>query len=136
MSGSPTGPLMTSVYGRLNGDTALVTTLGVDVYDDVPEGATFPYVVIGEMTSTPNDTMGKTGRDVTVTVHSWSRYDGMQETNDVADRVDELLDRWLPTGLSGWSATQMLQEYFESFRDPDGRTRHGVARYRTHMHES
>ena len=134
MSGSPTWPLQQAIYSRLNGDTELVTTLGADVYDRVPDSAAFPYVVIGDVTEVANDTMGRTGRDLTVTVHAWSQYAGNKEILQIADRVDDLLDRWSPT-VTGWTAIQMLQEFFETFRDVDGTTRHGVSRYRIHIHQ-
>ena len=135
MSGSPAWPLQQAIYTRLSGDTTLVTTLGAAVYDDVPDSAAFPYVSIGDITEGPNDRMGKTGRDLTVTVHIWSQYEGMKQTKEIQNRVDALLDRWAPT-VTGWSAVRMLQEFFETFRDPDGLTRHGVSRYRIHIHAS
>lgn len=138
MSGSPAWPIQTAVYTRLSGDTTLVTTLGAQVYAEVPDGAAFPYVAIGDDTEVPNDTMGTTGRDTTITIHTWARttstYTRTKRTKEIQDRVDELLDRWTPT-VTGWSATQMLQEFRESFMDPDGVTRHGVSRYRIHTHE-
>lgn len=132
MPGSPSWPLQQSVYTRLNADTELVTTLGAAVYDHVPDSAAFPYVVIGDATEAPRDTMARTGRDVTLTVHLWSQTKGMKQVDEIADRVDDLLDRWAPT-VTGWSATTMLREFYENMRDPDGMTRHGVARYRIHL---
>lgn len=134
MSGSPQWGLQQAVYSRLAGDSALTGTLGAAVYDDVPDAASFPYVVIGDVTEGPNDTMGTTGRDVTLTLHIWSQYEGNKEVHRIANRVDELLDRWQPT-VSGWSTTVVLQEFYETFRDPDGITRHGIARYRVHAHQ-
>lgn len=132
MTGSPWWPLQQAIYTRLSGDSELTSTLGAGVYDHVPDSAAFPYVVIGDITSVPNDTMGLTGRDLTVVVHSWSQAKGMKQIAEIADRVDDLLDRWAPT-VTGWSATKMLNEFGpESFRDPDGISRHGVARYRIH----
>lgn len=130
MSGSPSFPLQEAIYTRLSGDATLVTTLGAAVYDDPPDSAAFPYVVIGDVTEGPNDTMGRTGRDMTVTVHTWSQYEGMKQVKQIQNRVDLLLDRWFPT-VTGWTATEMLQEFFETFRDE--KTRHGVARYRIHI---
>lgn len=134
MSGSPQWVLQQAIYARLNGDAELTTTLGAAVYDEVPDGAAFPYVSIGEVTENPRDTMGTTGRDTTVTVHVWSQYPGSKEVKQIQNRVDELLDRWTPT-VAGWNETQMLQEFFETFRDPDGLTRHGVSRYSVHLHQ-
>ena len=135
MPGSPAWPLQQAVYTRLSADTALVTTLGAAVYDSVPDSAPFPYVVIGDDTESPNDTMGKTRRNTTLMIHTWSQAKGKKQTKEIQDRVDELLDRWAPT-VTGWASTHMLNEFRESFMDADGVTRHGVSRYRIHNSES
>lgn len=136
MSGSPQWTLQQAIYDRLNDDSNLTSTLGAAVYDDVPDGAAFPYVVIGDITEGPNDTMGTTGRDTTVVIHTFSQTESSKQVKQIQNRIDELLDRWKPT-VSGWSPAigGMQQEFFETFRDPDGITRHGVSRYRTHIHQ-
>jgi hypothetical protein len=134
VSGSPQWALQEAIDTRLNGDVTLTTTLGAAVYDDPPDSGAFPYVVIGDVTEAPRDTMGTTGRDVTVTVHIWTQEEGSKQVKQIQNRVDELLDRWAPT-VSGWTVHQMQQDFFESFRDPDGITRHGVSRYRVHLHQ-
>lgn len=134
MSGSPILNLQAAIYTRLSGDATLTTTLGAGVYDEVPAGSAFPYVTIGEVTEAPRDTMGVTGRDVTVTVHYWSQAKGTKEIHQIHNQVDTLLDRWQPT-VSGWNPSVMLLEFFDTFRDGDGVTRHGVARYRIHAHQ-
>lgn len=136
MSGSPASPFQDAIYTRLSGDATLVTTLGAGVYDVVPDRAAFPYVTIGEQTEAPNDTMGKTGRDVTITVHIWTRDSesrSKQPAQLLMNRVDALLDRWA-LSVSGWNATEMLFDGGDGpFRDEDGLTIHGVRRYRTHI---
>jgi hypothetical protein len=134
VSGSPQWALQQAIYSRLSGDTALVTTLGASVYDDPPDSGAFPYVVIGDVTEAPRDTMGTTGRDATVTVHIWSQQESSKQVKLIQNRVDELLDRWAPT-VASWTTHEMQQDFFESFRDPDGITRHGVSRYRVHLHQ-
>lgn len=135
MSGSPARPLQEAIYSRLSGDATLTTTLGAGVFDHVDDSQAFPYVAIGDLTEIPRDTMGKTGREMTVTIHAWSQFKGMDQVNNIQNRVDELLDRWAPT-VTGWTAVQMLREFYETFRDPDGVTRHGVMRYRIHIYAS
>lgn len=136
MSGSPQWVLQDAVYTRLSGDSTLVTTLGASVYDYPPEGAAYPYVTLGESTEVPSDTMGQTGRDVTLTLHYWSQVKGMEQVHKIHNRVDELLNDWQPTGLTGWTSVILQLEFYEAFRDGDGATRHGVARYRAlHVHE-
>lgn len=134
MSGSPQWALQQAIYTRLSGDATLTSTLGAQVYDHVPEGAAFPYVTIGEVTEGPNDTMGKTGRDITITLHHWSQAKGMKQVHQLHNRVDELLDRWAPT-VAGWETVEMLLEFYDTLRDPDGVTRHGVSRYRVYVHQ-
>lgn len=134
MSGSPSWELQKSTFTRLSTDATLTTTLGCAVYDNVPQTAAFPYVAIGDVTEGPNDTMGRTGRDLDVTIHIWSQYAGMKQVKEIQNRVDQLLDRWAPT-VTGWNATQMQQEFFETFLDADGITRHGVSRYSVHIHQ-
>lgn len=134
MSGIATDPLQEAIDARLSGDATLTVTLGARIYDDTPDGEPYPYVVIADFTEAPNDTMGTTGRDLTVTLHVWSRFRGFRECNRIANRIDQLLDRWLPT-VAGWHTTAMLHEFYETLRDPDGITRHGVLRYRIHVHQ-
>lgn len=134
MSGSPGWGMQQAIYGRLSGDATLVTTLGAAIYDHAPDGADYPYIVIGEVTEATNETMGRTGVDSTVTIHAWSRYQGGKQVKQIHNRIAELLDRWLPT-IAGWNVTDFQPEFFEAFRDPDGITRHGVSRFRIHTHQ-
>jgi hypothetical protein len=134
MSGTPTWGLQQAIYARLNGDNTLTSTLGAAVYDEAPDGVAFPYITIGQVTEAPNPTMGRTGRDLTVTLHIWSQAKGYKQTKDIQNRIDALLEWWKPT-VTGWHSTVCQQEFFEVFRDEDGITRHGVSRYRIHLHK-
>src|SRR5690606_30003967 len=49
------------------------------VYDDVPENAPFPYVVIGDDVSAAFDDDCGSGADSMVTIHVWSTYPGRAE---------------------------------------------------------
>jgi hypothetical protein len=137
MSGSPSYPWQEAVYTRLSGDSTLTTTLGVTVYDVPPDDGAFPRITIGEQTEAPNDTMGKTGRDVTITVHVWTRDEDSRSKRPaqlIMNRVDALLDRWAPT-VSGWTATEALFDGGDGpFTDVDGLTQHGARRYRIHIY--
>lgn len=130
---SPSGPLQTAVYARLIGDATLVA-LVQKIGDNIPDEQAYPYIVIGEETEAPEDTMGRTGRNLTITLHVWSQYPGMKEVKEIMSRIDDLLDRWTPT-VTGWNATEMLHDFADTLRDPDGKTRHGVVSYRIHAHE-
>lgn len=134
MPGSPGAPVQAAVYARLSGDATL--TALCDVYDIPPDRAELDYLTIGEQTESPNDTMGKTGRDVTITIHSWTQGRTKLSNQNILNRVDALLDRWTPT-VTGWNATEMLFDGGDGpFRDEDGLTLHGVRRYRAHIYAS
>lgn len=136
MSGSPASPFQTAIYTRLSGDATLLA-LCPNVYDVAPDNAGFPRVTIGEQTEAPNDTMGTTGRDVTITVHVWTRNPesrSKQPNQLILNRVDALLDRWAMS-VTGWNATEMLFDGGDGpFTDEDGLTQHGVRRYRSHVY--
>lgn len=108
--------------------TAL-SSLSVPVYDDVPESATLPYVVIGDDTLVDDNTNDYAGYQATVTIHSWSAYKGRSQIKQIQDEINNLLDRQ-KLSIVGYNMVNCYQEYSESSLDPDGITRHGVQRYR------
>lgn len=108
---------------------AALQSLGVDVYDDVPQGATFPYVVIGEDDSIPFDTDDSTGFDTELTIHVWSRYSGMKEVKDIMSDVYSTLNR-RELSVSGAHVVDCIFQHQDVLLDPDGITRHGIIRFR------
>jgi hypothetical protein len=123
-----------AIFDEING------AIDADVFDDVPflpEGKPdedFPYVVIGNDTAAPFDTDDIVGANITVTLHFWSRSSGMKEVKALMGDVYDLLNR---SKLAASSAVVVdcLYEFGETMVDPDGRTRHGVQRYRLTMQE-
>lgn len=103
--------------------------LGFPVYDHVPQGSAFPYIVIGEDTSNQWDTDDSVGTDATCTIHVWSRERGKREVKLIMDAIYERLHR-SEFAIVGGSLIECQGEFAESFLDPDGLTRHGVIRFR------
>ena len=118
-----------AVYNALSTDTLLLPLI-TGVYDDVPEGTAFPYVVLGDETETNKpSTLRDQGRESTITIHIWSRAKGMGEAKLIAEKIiDRLNDQ--PLSLPSWEWTSTMYEFGNFFRDPDGLTRHGVLRFR------
>lgn len=106
-----------------------LSALQVSVYDDVPQGASFPYVVIGEDDSIPFDTDDSTGFDTELTIHIWSRYSGMKEVKDIMSGIYSILNR-LELSVSGAHVVDCIFQYQDVLLDPDGITRHGIIRFR------
>ena len=124
--------LQTIIYSTLSGDSNLTSTLGAGVYDDVPEGSSFPYVVLGEETAMDYGTNDVDGSENTLTIHVWSQYKGSKEAQNILDRIHTLLhDSSL--SVSGFNLINLRFEFSDILRDPDGVTRHGVSRYRAIM---
>jgi hypothetical protein len=133
MSGSSLQPIQTAIYDRLTTDLSLMDKI-TGVYDDVDQDIQFPYVTIGDSTSIPWRTQTRFGEEVTVTLHIWSRYQGYREAYEILDDLNRLLaDKDL--NVDGYDAVAVYYEFMESFRDPDGQTRHVVVRYRLQVQE-
>jgi hypothetical protein len=120
--------LQTAIYQRLTGDATLMATLA-GVHDQVPEEAAFPYVTLGEDTAVDLGTKSEPGQDITVTLHAWSRARGRREVKEILARIYDLMHEQALT-VAGFSHVLTRFAFGATFRDPDGLTQHGVARYR------
>jgi len=126
--------VQSAIYTRLN------SQLGYNVYDSVPQQVDssqgFPFVTIGEDTLNEWDTDEQNGADVTITIHTWSRYYGRKETKEMQGAIYTALHRQ-QTNLS-YSGYLFVDCFFlssESFLDTDGQTRHGVQTFRVIIRE-
>lgn len=114
---------------------ALSGQITAGVYDDVPylpEGMprqNFPYVVIGDDTTAAWDTDDTLGKEITLTVHIWSRTAGFKQTKSIMGEVYDILNRGT-LSKTGYNVVDCLCEFSQAMRDPDGETRHGVMRFR------
>lgn len=69
-------PVQAALYARLCA-TPAVTGLLADgagsVFDHVPAGAAFPYIVLGDTSARPHETQGGYGHDLTMDIRIFSR---------------------------------------------------------------
>ncbi len=123
-----------AIFAALNGQ------VGARVADDplpLPTGrpdSDFPYVVIGNDTERAWDNDGRLGADVTVTLHIWSRKPSYAEAKTIARAIYGRLHR-KAIAATGAVVIDCLHEFSDFARDEDGKTRHGVVRYRLTMQE-
>ena len=122
-------PLQEAVYSALSNDNTLTSTLGVGVFDDVLEGSTYPFVELGNETAIDYSTKDVDGAEFTMTLHVWSQYAGAKETKQIMDRIYDLLHNSSLT-VTGFNLINLRFEFSDIMRDPDGKTRHGVMRFR------
>lgn len=122
--------VQTAIYDKLINDASLMAVIK-GVYDDVPQPnssgdeAEFPYITIGEDVHTTIDTDTELMNQVSITIHTWSRFSGRSETKQVQGLIYDSLHR---SNLvqSGYKFINIAQVNSESQLDSDGFTRHGI----------
>ena len=64
-----------------------LTSLGYNVYDEVPENAKFPYVVIGDVEFQEAQWHFEDVLDVNLNLLIWSIWEGKKEVNDISSNI-------------------------------------------------
>ncbi len=113
---------------------ARLSSMSVPVYDDVPDNAPPPYVVIGDDTLLEFDSDGISGFEATTTIHTWSTYRGRKEVKELQGEIYTLLHR-AELAVVGYTFVSCDSEFSESILDADGVTRHGIQRFRILIRE-
>lgn len=112
--------------------TALDGNVGATVTSDPAEDQAAPYVVLGELTETPDDAHDHLGTEETATLHVWSRVKGSGQVLAIMAAVDVALHHQV-LSLQGGGTVQVAREFAEVLKDetePGETWRHGVLRYR------
>lgn len=89
-------PILQGVYAAL---TAAPATF--PAYFAVPQGATFPYIVIGETNNLRDDDIDADSSRASVAIRGWSRQPGEEEAHEIAQFIRDRLDMQ-PIG-SAWA---------------------------------
>ena len=130
MSGSASWQLQQAVYGALSGNAALVALLGGPrIYDDVPHAAAYPFVSLGQTSSTDWGTSTGDGEEHIVTLHVWSSFGGRSEAQLIMGAIRDVLHTVHLT-LTGHTLVNLRQQFSDVRREADGITIHGLVRYR------
>lgn len=115
--------LQKAIFERLS------SGMSCSVHDEVQQGTSFPYLVIGDDTAVDDGEKNSNGEEITVTIHSWSQAKGWAEGKGLLDSALQLLTA-SPLIVAGFRVAFVRMDMLETFRDPDGITRHGVMRLR------
>ncbi len=123
--------LQQAVHAKLSSDTAVLAQLGGSprIYDDVPRGASLPYVTLAEFTARDWATGTEPGTEITFTVHAWSRGAGHKSPHLLADAVRAALHDQ-PLTLSAHHLVNLRHDASETRRERDGDTYRVIARFR------
>lgn len=99
-------------------------------YNPAPENTSFPYVTWGDHIETPRLVYGPNlGRDVLLIANIWSHENGFLEALHILDAMNGVLDNAV-LSLTHFYNVRTLFEWSMQLNDPDGITRHIIARYR------
>lgn len=130
MAGDASWPLQQAVFAALSADAGLQALIGAParIYDDPPDDAAFPYLVLGE--GRVSDWPGAAGGiEHVIRIAAFSRYHGRAEAKQIISAVyDALHDR--PLTVSGHALVNLRFVFADVFRKQDGETFEGVMRYR------
>ncbi|MEV4672166.1 DUF3168 domain-containing protein [Actinomadura sp. NPDC049382] len=125
---TPLGPIQEAVYDVLTGDATL-TGLIEGVFDEIPEGTPYPYVVIGEALEQPDNSHDRFGRQTVLTLHVWTDYRGFSKATEITSRLVSLLDHQ-PLTIPGHHHVSTRYEFSQTLRDPEPHVRHIPIRFR------
>jgi hypothetical protein len=122
--------LRRSLHQSLAGHAPLVAVLGgPHVYDEVPRGAAFPYVTLGDAEVSDWSTGSSTGQEHRLTLHVWSRQGGQAEAHIIAGEIIAALED-VPLHPAGHRLVNLRFATADIRREADGRTWHGLVRFR------
>ena len=130
MSGSASWQLQQAVYGALSGNAPLAALLGGPrVYDEVPHAAAYPFVTMGQTSSSDFGTATEDGEEHILSLHIWSAAGGRGEAQVLMGAIRDILHNAALT-LSGHTLVNLRQQFADIRREADGITIHGLVRYR------
>lgn len=77
------------VYQNLN--VTDVKAVAKGIYDYIPEGSKFPYIIIGEDRADSYNTKTEKGKEITTTIYVWAESRGMLDVKKLLGLIEEKL---------------------------------------------
>ena len=106
---------------------------GGRVFDHVPERAAYPFVSLSEAESSDVSGFAADQCEVGLSISVWSQSEGFAEAAAIAEMIAQRLHRSNVPQLAGWRAVFNYERDRGLLRDPDGRTRRVLCRYRAFL---
>lgn len=123
--------LQKALFAALSAAPALQERLGEPprIYDDVPAGARFPYLTLGEMQERAAGASATEAAEILLTFHVWSRGGGRREAREILAILRTLIDA-AALEMDGQRLANLSFQWSDALLGNDGETYHGLARYR------
>lgn len=109
--------------------TAVSAAVSCDVFDHMPAGANYPFVVIGDDDMLDWSTKGSTGRSITHHVHAYAKGRGKASLKALRQQVVGALDRQT-LSLASHGLVELVMDFSQVIDDPDPLVQHAVMRFR------
>ena len=124
--------LQAKLYEILDQDATLQSICGRArvVFENVGDNTPFPYVEIGEIDLGDFGGYSFAGFEGTYTIHTWSQARGRKQCQEIMNRIYTLLHRVDLSLGSGFSTIANICEQSQTIIDSDGRTYHGIQRFK------
>ncbi|MEI9887042.1 MAG: DUF3168 domain-containing protein [Rhizomicrobium sp.] len=127
--------LQQAIFATLAASSEVHDAVGTRLFDAVPRGAAFPYIVIGDDREGDWSTATEPGTSHALTIHIWSRAAGRKETRLAAEAVIGALNGAELT-LDGQTLIDLRYLESESIRESDGETVHAQLRFKALLEPS
>ncbi|MBN9053528.1 MAG: DUF3168 domain-containing protein [Rhizobiales bacterium] len=122
--------LQHAAHTALAANADLLALLGsARVYDDVPQGAAFPYLTLTGFTARDWATGTEPGAEIIFTVNAWSRGAGHKQAHLLAEAVRAALHE-AALILASHHLVNLRHETSSTHRERDGDTYRVAARFR------
>ena len=122
--------IIQTVYSALIGNSTLMALVNDSIFDHVPDKNPYPFIAIGELIQTEDNTGSpEQGVIASLTLHTYSRYDGRDETHEIQEEINRTLHR-ADLISSGVDFISIDHAQSQSFVDADGKTRHGIMEFK------
>lgn len=121
--------LQKAIYQILSASLPLQAIVAGRIFDEVPQGESFPYIVIGDDDLKPWDLDCKLGFEALITIHAFSRYKGRKEAKEIGAKIYDLLHN-ASIVTDNFASAVCVLDIQTTMVEGDGVTRHLVARFR------
>jgi len=121
--------LQQAIFATLAASDDVRDCIGARIFDAVPRGSAFPYIVIGDDRTSDWSTATEPGTLHALTIHIWSRAAGRRETRLAAEAVIAALNGAELT-VGGQVLIDLRWLESDSTRENDGETVHAQLKFK------
>lgn len=121
--------LQKAIYQILAASLPLQSIVAGRIFDEVPQGEDYPYIVIGDDDLKPWDLDCKLGFEALITIHAFSRYKGRKEAKEIGAKIYDMLHN-ASIVTDNFKSVVCVLDMQTTIVEGDGVTRHLVARFR------